>query len=182
MFRIVVAKSFWELWDNLVLVFLANLAFFCVAFGVYFLAVELAAIGPGPGVIGLVFWAVLVSLFLGFCKRRNELVVLDTGANEHRSVLGEYSPVFLDQMISVASGLTIMSYALYTVSSETVRKFETRNLIYTIPFVIYFVFRYFYLVYKKELGGSPTMIMLEDKPIIIDILLWVVSCSLILYL
>ncbi len=130
----------------------------------------------------LILCTLFASLFFGFCKRRHELVFMESSATGHRKVLEEYSPAFLDQMISVVSALTIMSYALYTVSSETIAKFGTGNLIYTVPFVIYGIFRYFYLVYKKELGGNPTRIILKDKSIITVVFFWMVTCCYIIYL
>jgi 4-hydroxybenzoate polyprenyltransferase len=130
----------------------------------------------------LILCTLFISLFIGFSKRRNEIIILEDDANRHRKVLEEYSPAFLDQMISVVSALTIMSYALYTVSPETVTKFGTGNLIYTVPFVIYGIFRYFYLVYKKELGGSPTRIMYTDRPLIAAVFIWMITCSIIIYI
>ena len=142
----------------------------------------------GAAVIGvntstwLILCTLFASLFFGFCKRRHELAIMEGAGNDYRKVLEEYSPAFLDQMISVVSALTIMSYALYTVSSETVIKFGTSNLIYTVPFVIYGIFRYFYLVYKKELGGNPTRIILKDKSILAVVFLWLITCCYIIYL
>src|SRR5689334_1496022 len=84
----------------------------------------------------LIICTVLLSLFLGFSKRRHELTVLEGQANTHRSVLEHYSPYFLDQMIGIVTASTVMSYALYTISEETVRKFNTTHLLYTVPFVL----------------------------------------------
>ncbi|MFQ5905455.1 MAG: decaprenyl-phosphate phosphoribosyltransferase [bacterium] len=124
----------------------------------------------------------LLALFLGFSKRRHELVVLEQQASEHRSVLSGYSPRVLDQMIAVVTASTVMAYALYTVSAETVAKFGTRLLGLTIPFVLYGIFRYLYLVHIKGEGGSPERSLLQDKPFLIDIILWVTVSGLILYL
>jgi 4-hydroxybenzoate polyprenyltransferase len=129
----------------------------------------------------LVMCTILLSLFLGFAKRRNELVLLDAKANSHRSVLQQYSPYFLDQMIGIVTASTVMSYALYTMSEETIRKFHSQNLIYTLPFVLYGIFRYLYLVHKGEGGGNPSKLALTDKPLLINIVLWVVCVIAIIY-
>ncbi|PIX84574.1 MAG: decaprenyl-phosphate phosphoribosyltransferase, partial [Nitrospirae bacterium CG_4_10_14_3_um_filter_53_41] len=96
-------------------------------------------------------------------------------------VLSQYSPYFLDQMIAVVTASTVMSYALYTVSEETVEKFQTSNLIYTVPFVLYGIFRYLYLVHQKDRGGNPAQIMLSDKPMMLNVILWVVVVLAVLY-
>jgi len=123
----------------------------------------------------------LLALFLGFSKRRHELVILEE-ASQHRASLLGYSPRVLDQMIAVVTASTVMAYALYTVSAETVAKFGTRLLGLTIPFVLYGIFRYLYLVHIKGEGGSPERSLLQDKPLLIDITLWVMASGLILYL
>jgi 4-hydroxybenzoate polyprenyltransferase len=123
----------------------------------------------------------LLALFLGFSKRRHELLLLKEAAGAHRRVLGEYDPHFLDMMIGVVTAATVMCYALYTVSEETVQKFHTRGLLLTFPFVLYGIFRYLYLVYHKDLGGDPTHALLHDRPLIVDIALWVLTAALILY-
>ena len=129
----------------------------------------------------LILCTLLLSLFLGFSKRRHEVTYLETNAVAHRSVLEYYSPLFLDQMTAIVTASTVMSYALYTISEETVRKFGTKDLIYTIPFVLYGIFRYLYLVHKREEGGSPTRILLTDVPLILNVILLVVTCAYIIY-
>ncbi|MBI4549103.1 MAG: decaprenyl-phosphate phosphoribosyltransferase [Ignavibacteriae bacterium] len=129
----------------------------------------------------LIICTILLSLFLGFSKRRHELTFLETQANTHRSVLQHYSPYFLDQMIGIVTASTVMSYALYTISEETVRKFGTTHLIYTVPFVLYGIFRYLYLVHKKIEGGNPTKLALTDRPLLVNIILWIVVASIIIY-
>ncbi len=113
----------------------------------------------------------MLSLLLGFCKRRHELVLLGEEAVNHRATLGEYSVVLLDQFIAIASSATIITYALYTIQSATAAQHE--NLKYTIPLVMYGVFRYLYLVYRKDLGGAPEQVLLEDRGIQATILLWI---------
>ena len=130
----------------------------------------------------LILCTILLSLFLGFSKRRHELILLEDSATSHRRVLEHYSPYFLDQMIAVVTASTLICYALYTMSGDTVEKLGTSKLIYTIPFVLYGIFRYLYLVHQKEEGGSPTEIMFTDKPMIINICLWVISSVVFIYL
>lgn len=129
----------------------------------------------------LLICTILLALFLGFSKRRHELVVLEEGAQEQRKVLTDYSPYLLDQMISVVTASTVVSYALYTMSKETIEKFGTRNLIFTIPFVLYGIFRYLYLIHQKGAGENPENILVTDKPLMINILLWVITVGIILY-
>ncbi len=129
----------------------------------------------------LIICTILLSLFLGFSKRRHEIKILENGANTHRSVLQHYSPYFLDQMIGIVTATTVMSYALYTISDETVHKFGTKHLIYTVPFVLYGIFRYLYLVHKKDEGGDPTRLVLTDLPLLFNIVLWIITASIIIY-
>ncbi|MFO7675637.1 MAG: decaprenyl-phosphate phosphoribosyltransferase [bacterium] len=124
---------------------------------------------------------ILLALFVAVAKRRHELVNLEGGGISHRSVLGKYSETLLDQMIAVATSSTVVAYCLYTIAPETTAKFGSRSLIFTFPFVLYGVYRYLYLVYRKELGGAPEKVFLTDLPMIIDILLWAVVVVVVLY-
>lgn len=141
----------------------------------------------GALVIGVVFsdWllicTILLALFLTFCKRRHELTSLESSASEHRKSLEEYSPYLLDQMISVVTASCLMAYASYTTAPETVEKYRTDRLPWTIPFVLYGIFRYLYLVHRRELGGSPTDILLTDWPLILDVVLWALAIVAIVY-
>ena len=130
----------------------------------------------------LVICTILIALFLAMCKRRHELLFLDKTAGTHRPVLKEYTPQLLDQMIAVVTASTVISYCLYTVSPETVSKFGTTNLLFTVPFVIYGIFRYLYLVHQKDEGGSPEALIIKDKPLLIDLFLWIATAMLILYI
>lgn len=114
----------------------------------------------------------LLSLFLGFCKRRHELTLLGEEAPNHRVTLGEYSIGVLDQFIAIVSSATIITYALYTIQSATAAQHE--GLKYTIPIVMYGIFRYLYLVHRKDLGGAPEQVLLEDRWIQATILVWTV--------
>jgi 4-hydroxybenzoate polyprenyltransferase len=129
----------------------------------------------------LLICTTLLALFLGFCKRRHEVLSLGAEADQHRQVLTEYNPRFLDMMIGIVTAATVMSYALYTVSEETVRKFHTEGMLTTLPFVLYGIFRYLYLVYHKELGGDPTQQILTDIPLILNLGLWTLTVGIILY-
>jgi len=130
----------------------------------------------------MIITTIFISLFLGISKRRAEL----SGPNQdnlekQRKVLSDYDVVFVDQMNTIAATGTIISYALYTVSEKAVQAFHSELLIYTTPFVIYGIFRYLYLLHKKNLGESPTQIVTRDIPIIINSIFWLISCALIIY-
>jgi len=132
--------------------------------------------------VWLFLCSILLALFLAISKRRHEIVFLDDGGLSHRTVLGQYSKQLLDQLISIVTSATIVAYSIYTIAPETVTKFHSKNLVLTIPFVLYGIFRYLYLIYQKQLGGSPERVLLEDKPLIISILLWLISIAVIIYL
>jgi 4-hydroxybenzoate polyprenyltransferase len=129
----------------------------------------------------LIICTILLSLFLAMAKRRHELVFLKEGAVGHRQILKEYSPYLLDQMMGVVTATTVMSYALYTISEETIAKFNTPNLIYTFPFVLYGIFRYLYLVHQKVEGGRPEETLLTDRPLLLTVLGWTVTVLIVLY-
>ena len=124
---------------------------------------------------------ILLALFLALSKRRHELVLLADRATGHRRILEEYSPYLLDQMISVVTASTLVAYAFYTVSPETVSKFGTDRLGLTLPLPIYGIFRYLYLVHQKEGGGSPAEMLLTDRPLLICSALWALAVGIIIY-
>jgi 4-hydroxybenzoate polyprenyltransferase len=130
----------------------------------------------------LIICTFLLALFLGFSKRRHELTLLEERATDHRTSLREYSPYFLDQMISVVTASTVVAYAIYTVSPEVREKLGTDQLYLTIPFVLFGIFRYLYLVHQREEGGNPTQLLLTDRPLLADVVLWATAAALILYL
>ena len=113
-----------------------------------------------------------VALFLAFSKRRHELMLLANEASGQRPVLSHYSAAFLDQMINVVTASTVVAYAMYSISPETIEKFHTRYLIYTIPMVLFGIFRYLYLIYQRQTGRNPTEAILRDPPFMINILVW----------
>ena len=123
----------------------------------------------------------LLALFLALSKRRHELVLLAEGATNHRRILQEYSPYLLDQMISAVTASTLVAYAFSTISPEVIEKFETDKLGLTFPFPLYGIFRYLYLVHQKEGGGSPSDMLLNDRPLLICVALWATAVVLIIY-
>lgn len=124
----------------------------------------------------------LLALFLGFSKRRHEITILELDAHFHRPVLLEYSTYFLDQMISLVTASTLICYILYTVDDDTVEKFGSKALLYTAPFVLYGLFRYYYLVHQKKTGGDPASEFLSDIPLLANMILWAGTVFIILYL
>jgi 4-hydroxybenzoate polyprenyltransferase len=129
----------------------------------------------------LIICTILIALFLALGKRRHEYLALKGGAAVHRPILAEYSEGFLDQMIAVVTASTTMAYALYTMWPETVAKFHTRLLPLTLPFVLYGIFRYLYLLYRRDLGGSPSDLLLNDRALLVNTLLWMATLIAIIY-
>jgi 4-hydroxybenzoate polyprenyltransferase len=123
----------------------------------------------------------LLAVFLGFAKRRHELASLQGGAAAHRSVLQAYSLPLLDQLISVVAASCILSYGLYSVASETVEKVGSDRMKYTVPCVMYGIFRYLYLIHREQSTGSPERVLLGDWPILATVLLFVALASWALY-
>lgn len=123
----------------------------------------------------------LLALFLSFSKRRHELTLLAEGATDHRPILHEYSPYLLDQMIAVVTASTLVAYVLYATSPETAQKLGTTRLGLTIPFVLYGIFRYLYLVHQKRAGGSPAALLITDGPLLACVALWSLAVAAILY-
>jgi 4-hydroxybenzoate polyprenyltransferase len=152
-----------------------------IAFGFVFRAVAGAVVVDVPISHWLLICTVLLALFLALSKRRHELTLLADGATSHRRILEEYSPYLLDQMIGVVTAATLMAYAIYTVSPETIAKFGSDWLGLTIPFPLYGIFRYLYLVHQKKGGGSPTAMLLTDRPLLICVALWACAVVLIIY-
>jgi len=128
----------------------------------------------------LLVCTILLALFLALAKRRHELVSLEDAAS-HRQILAEYSPYLLDQMIAVVTASCLTAYAFYTLAPETVEKYRTERLALTIPFVIYGIFRYLYLVHRRDQGGSPGDVLLADRPLLAAVALWAATMVLIVY-
>lgn len=130
----------------------------------------------------LLICTILLALFIALSKRRHELVLLEGNASAHRASLLEYTPYLLDQMIAVATASTLMAYCLYTVDDRTIREFGTNHLMYTIPCVIFGIFRYLYLVHQKGEGGHPDRIILSDRPFLVNLLVWTGIVAVVIYL
>lgn len=129
----------------------------------------------------LLVLTIQLALFLAFSKRRHELVTLSGQATNHRLSLGEYTPELLDQMISIVAASTLIAYAIYTISPETEQKFGTNLLGLTLPFPLYGIFRYLYLVHRKADGGSPSETLLTDRPLLACVALWGLAVIAIIY-
>jgi 4-hydroxybenzoate polyprenyltransferase len=130
----------------------------------------------------LIICAIFLALFLALSKRRSEAAALGSSAINVRKTLGEYNSHLLDQMLNMVTAACLISYALYTLDPATVAKFGSRRLVFTLPFVIYGIFRYTYLVHNRNWGESPEYIILSDKPLLACILLYGISATLIIYL
>jgi len=121
----------------------------------------------------------LLALFLGFGKRRAELALLANDASMHRRVLDGYTIPLLDQLLSIVSSTTIIAYSLYTFSAPNLP--ANHSMMLTIPFVVYGILRYLYLIQVEQLGGAPETVLLEDRPMKITILLWIIAVGLVFY-
>ncbi|MBK5254630.1 MAG: decaprenyl-phosphate phosphoribosyltransferase, partial [Vicinamibacteria bacterium] len=129
----------------------------------------------------LLVLTLLLALFLALAKRRHEITSLMENAVPHRAILAEYSPYLIDQMTSVVTASVVTAYAFYTLSPETVLKFGTAKLSWTLPLVLYGIFRYLYLVHQKDRGDSPTDMLLTDRPLLATVALWVALVIAIVY-
>ena len=166
---------------------------FCLVSGVVYLVNDLVDLfgiaggfllraAGGAWIIGveisswLYLCTLLGALFLGLGKRRHELLVLEGTAASHRKILGEYTTEFLEELISIVSSALLVSYALYTYFA-----YPTHTMMATVPFAVYGIFRYLYLVHLKSDGGAPEEILLRDRPLLGDIALWALTAGVILY-
>jgi 4-hydroxybenzoate polyprenyltransferase len=155
---------------------------FCIAAG---FVLRVIAGGIAVGVISshwILTTTIFLSLFLGFAKRRGE-IALSAGSPEQlsRLVLRQYSVQLLDQFLVICATASIMSYALFTLSDYAFARFGTHNLFFTIPFVVFGVFRYFYLIHFSDYYENPTEALFTDKALIVDILLWIACVIYIVY-
>ena len=141
-----------------------------------------AAAIPVPVSKWLLLCTTFVALFLAFSKRRHEITLLHSDATNQRRVLESYSPAFLDQMINVVTASAVVSYALYATAPETVEKFHGEGLVYTLPLVLFGVFRYLYLTYQTPGEKNPTEAILRDVPFLANIGLWIAAVVWIIYL
>ncbi len=148
---------------------------FIIATG-FMLRILAGTLGVGiPPSQWLLLCGLMVALFLGFTKRRAEIIALNDGGTAHRKVLEHYSPVLLDMMIAIAAAGLIMSYSLYTMSPDTMRIHNTANLVYTVPLVMYGVFRYIFLLHHRSKGGDPSHDLVRDHHLLTAVGLWLVA-------
>lgn len=124
----------------------------------------------------LVICTGLVTLYLGFGKRKNELIVLEDSAGRHREILSKYTLEYINKILLMLLSLTNMTYILYTINGSAYK-----GMIYTIPFVLYGTLRYEYLITNKDLGGSPEDVFEEDKSFFINIILWTIASTAAIY-
>ena len=153
--------------------------FVIAAFFVMRLVAGAVAVDVKPS-IWLLLCGGLLALYLGFAKRRHELVLLGGGSPTHRAVLADYSTTFLDQLSVVLLSVTIVSYIMYTLESDTARIVGSESLSYSTAFVLYGVLRYLYLVHRNE-GGNPTETLLTDRSLLAAVVLWGAYCGAIIY-
>jgi 4-hydroxybenzoate polyprenyltransferase len=130
----------------------------------------------------LVLCTSMVALLVGFGKRRHELVLLETEAGNHRRTLNDYSLAFLDSIMTICAGAAVITYALYTRADETILRVGSRGMLITIPFVVYGVFRYLFLIHRRQAGGDPVQILFHDRPTLLNLLLWIITVGLVIYL
>ena len=129
----------------------------------------------------LVLCTSMVALLVGFGKRRHELVLLEESAGNHRRSLSDYSTGFLDSIMAICAGAALITYALYTRADETVARVGSRWMIITIPFVVYGIFRYLFLIHKRRGGGDPVQILFRDRPTLLNLLLWILTVGIVIY-
>ena len=153
---------------------------FMIATG-FMLRILAGTLGVGiPPSQWLLLCGLMVTLFLGFTKRRAEIIALTDDKTAHRKVLEHYSPVLLDKMIGITAAGLIMSYSLYTMNADTIRIHHTTNLIYTVPFVMYGVFRYIYLLHHQSRGGDPSHDLVRDPHLFIAVGAWLIATVLLI--
>jgi 4-hydroxybenzoate polyprenyltransferase len=155
---------------------------FCIASGFVLRVLAGAAAVRVPVSQWLVLTTIFLSLFLALCKRRAEATELGSGEapGDHRTTLREYTPAFLDELIAVTTASVVLSYGLYTQDVRTVQEFGTRNMVLTVPFVLFGVFRYLFLVHRRGRGAAPVTDALRDPPSVANAALWLAATLAIL--
>jgi 4-hydroxybenzoate polyprenyltransferase len=179
-FIILLAYAFLNIAYTLRLKHVVILDVFIIATG-FMLRILAGTLGVGiPPSQWLLLCGLMVTLFLGFTKRRAEIIALTEDKASHRKVLEHYSPVLLDKMIGITAAGLIMSYSLYTMNADTIRIQGTANLIYTVPFVMYGVFRYIYLLHHQNRGGDTAHDIVRDPHLIVAVGAWLATTILLI--
>jgi 4-hydroxybenzoate polyprenyltransferase len=130
----------------------------------------------------LVVCTLFLATFLGLSKRRQEIVLLEEGAQSHRQVLQHYTVHYLDQLILIMAGGTLITYTIYTCSPEVIQRLGTDKLYVTLPFVVYGLFRYLHLIHHETGGGDPSSTLIKDRPLGVTVVLWAIACAVLIYL
>ncbi|GAB4274526.1 MAG: decaprenyl-phosphate phosphoribosyltransferase [Candidatus Rifleibacteriota bacterium] len=130
----------------------------------------------------LVLSTLMLAMFLSLAKRRQEITILAENASNHRKILADYSPAYIDQLTSILASTAIITYTFYTVSPDTLKKFGTDNLIYSVPMVLYGMLRYLYLIHIHDMGDNPSEVLLKDRPLQINLLLWAIVVFSVIHL
>ena len=154
---------------------------FCVASG-FVLRILAGAIAIGVSASPwILICTLLLALFMALGKRRHELVLLEENSTSHRPVLGEYTPYLVDQLIAVITPLTVISYVLYTLDEDTIERFGSDYFFVTGGFVMLGIFRYLYIIHRRDLAGSPVELLFKDVPFQFTVIAWMVSVVIMIY-
>ncbi len=129
----------------------------------------------------LILCTSMVALLVGFGKRRHELALLQGSAGDHRASLNDYSIEFLDSIMAICSGAALITYALYTRADETVARVGSQWMLITIPFVVYGIFRYLFLIHRRGEGGDPVQILFRDRATLLNLTLWILTVAAVIY-
>ena len=155
---------------------------FCIAAGFLLRVVAGGWAAGAPLSHWLMLCTLFLALFLALCKRRAEMDLLGDDRGSHRKILMEYTPAFLDQSVVVLAACTIVNYTMYTVAPDTAEKFGSVNLVYTVPFVVFGLFRYLLLVQTQKGGGSPTRVLLGgDAIFLVNCVGWLGTVAVLLF-
>lgn len=164
--------------------FLKNIVILDVFSIAFFFLLRIAAGTVVAGVAyshWMIFMVVLLALFLGFNKRRQELLTVQKDAESQRPVLSKYSLYFIDQMISVLTSSIVVVYMMYTIDDHTIHQFGSNHLMYTIPFVYYGIFRYLYLIHKRRQAEDPVVVVTQDRMMQFNLAGWIAVCIAVIY-
>lgn len=152
-----------------------------IALGFVFRAVAGAVVIGVATSPWLILCTLTLALLVGFGKRRHELSLLGSDAQNHRASLESYSLPFLDMMMGISGATAVVTYSLYTLAAETVARVGTHYLVLTVPWVMYGIFRYLYLVHQQKEGGDPSHLFVSDRPTLVNAILWAVTVCLVIY-